>query len=57
MDMEDILSKAFQMSNEWKFFVQINSQEIKELTYLELGIFLTTNSSNIEKVHIILNNE
>lgn len=49
-----MLEEAINLANNIKFFVQINSEEIEELTYLELGFYLTTNSNEIEKVHVIL---
>ena len=54
MDITDILNKAFLLSNEWKFFVKINSKEIKEMTYLELGMFITSNVNQIELIHLKL---
>lgn len=48
-----MLGKAFTLSNEYKFFVQIDSGEIKEMTYLELGLFLTTSVEQIERIHVI----
>jgi len=48
-----MLEQAINLASNIKFFVQINSEEIKELSYLELGFYLTTNSNEIEKIHII----
>ena len=52
MDIKNLLGKAFQLSNEWKFFVKINNEEIKEMTYLEMGLFITSNVEKIELIHI-----
>jgi len=49
-----MLEKAIKLATDIKFFVKIDSQEIKELSYLELGFFLTTNSNDIEQVNIVL---
>ena len=48
-----MLKEAIKLATDIKFFVQINSEEIKELTYLELGFYLTTNSNEIEKIIVI----
>jgi len=47
--MKNIMNKTINL----KYNVEINN-EIKEMTYLELGIKLTTENDNIEKVIIIL---
>ncbi len=52
--MKEIIGKAFNLSNEWKFFVQVDEGVIEEMTYLQLGIYLTSNSERIEVVKIIL---
>jgi len=54
MEIKDVLGKAFNLSNEWRFLVQIGDEEAKELTYLQLGIFITSNTDNIEVIKIKL---
>lgn len=48
-----MLEKAINLATNIKFFVKIDSEEIKELSYLELGFLLTTNSNEIKEVHIL----
>jgi len=52
MGIKEMLGKAFNLSTEWKFFVKIDDNEIKEMTYLELGLFLTSNVDKIEAIYI-----
>jgi len=49
-----MLERAINLATDIKFFVKVNSEEIKELTYLELGFLLTTKSNEIKEVHILL---
>ena len=59
MDIENILSKALGIANDKKFTVKsfgvndMRSNETKELTYLQLGTELITNSEGIKEIHII----
>lgn len=54
INIMDVLKKAFTLSNEWKFFVKINSDEIKEMTYLEFGTFIVSNKEQVKSIHIKL---
>lgn len=59
MDIQDILSKAFGIASNTKFTVKIfnendiRSNDIKKLTYLQLGTELITNAEGIKEIHII----
>lgn len=55
--MKEIIKQGLGIATSLKFMVQIHSEELKEMTYLELGMFLTSNSDNIELVFIKLNKE
>jgi len=52
MGLEELLGKAFNIGISSKFFVEIGSEEIREMTYVELGTFLITNINNIETIKI-----
>ena len=52
MGLKDMLEKAVKVSAGIKFFVQINDEEIREVSYIELGTYLVSNANDIEKVHI-----
>jgi len=52
MDVKDVLGEAFNLSNAWMFLVQIDDEEPKEMSYLQLGIFLTSNRDGIDLVKI-----
>ena len=51
MNMNEILTNAFKLSTNLKYKVIIDN-ELKEMTYMELGLFLTTNSNKIDKIEI-----
>ena len=51
---ESILGKAFEMANGLKYFVRIGNEAIKEMTYFEIGLFLTNNRERIETIEINL---
>jgi len=53
MDINELLGKAINISLEIKFNVIINDI-LKELNYMELGLFLNTNNENIDKIEITL---
>ena len=53
MAFKDILGDAFNLATGLKYSVIIDN-ELKEMTYMELGLFLTTNSKNIDKIEITL---
>ena len=53
MEFKDILGDAFNLANNLRYTVIIDN-ELKEMTYMELGLFITTNSKNIEKIVITL---
>ena len=52
--MEEMLKNAYELSQSSKFFVEIGEEEIRELTYLELGNYLIANNTDIQSVHIKL---
>lgn len=54
MDINEMLTKAMGMASSVKYFVRIGSEELKEMSYLELGIFITTNVDNIETIEVNL---
>lgn len=62
MDIQEILSKAFDIGNTITFTVKKYKKENQFLTHLstevstytELGIYLTSNKNNISSVNIIL---
>ena len=56
MEFKDILNNAFNIATNLKYKVIIN-KILKEMTYMELGLFITTNSEKIEKIEIILKSE
>lgn len=51
--MEKYIKEAMKIATDIKFFVRIGFEEVKEMTYLELGTYLTTNSTEIEVIQII----
>ena len=53
MEFKDILNQAFKISTNIKYKVIINGI-LKEMTYMELGLFLTTNFENIDKIEITM---
>ena len=53
MEFKDILNEAFKLSTNIKYKVILNGI-LKEMTYMELGLFLTTNSEKIERIEITL---
>ena len=52
--VENILGEALKLAQGIKFFVQIQDNEIKEMSYFELGIYLTNNGDLIESIKIKL---
>lgn len=54
MDINEMLTKAMGIASSVKYFVKIGPDELKEMSYLELGIFITTNADNIETIEINL---
>ena len=50
--LKDMIVKAVSIGAEVKFSVQVNSEETREVSYIELGTFLVTNVDKIERVHI-----
>lgn len=50
---KDILGNALKISTDLKYNVIIDN-ELEEMTYMELGLFLTTNSARIDKIEITL---
>lgn len=56
MDITEILGKALKISTNLKYKVIID-KEIKEMTYLELGLLITSNSKNIDKIEITMRKE
>ena len=53
LDMNEILGNAFNLANNLKYVVIIDN-ELKEMTYMELGLFITSNPNKIEKIEITL---
>jgi len=53
MEFKDILNQAFKISTDIKYQVVINDI-LKEMSYMELGLFLTTNSEKIDKIQITI---
>ena len=53
-NIKGMMKQALGIATSTKFFVKIGLEEIKEMTYLELGLFLTTNADKIEIVSIIM---
>jgi len=51
-NIEGIFGKAMSIASDLKYKVIIDN-ELKEMSYMELGLFLTTNSRNIDKIEII----
>ena len=55
--INDLLTKAYTIGNDAEFKVNIDSDESIEssiMSYIELGTFLITNGSRIEKIYIKL---
>ena len=52
-EFKDILGNAFNLANNLKYAVIIDN-ELKEMTYMELGLFITSNPNKIEKIEITL---
>ena len=57
MDLKDLLGQAFGIATSTYYFVQVDSEELKKLTYLELGIFLNANTDRIETIYIKMKEE
>jgi len=62
VDISEILGKAFEISTKQKFSVMFFDSnnykvEAKEMSYMELGIYLTQNTNKIEYVKIYLKSE
>ena len=58
--MKEMLEKAVQMGSVAKFNVVFDyngEQEAKEMSYIELGMYLVNNEQNIDEVHILLRDE
>ena len=53
MDINELLGNALKISTDLKYSVIIDN-ELKEMTYMELGLFLTTNSIRIDKIEITM---
>lgn len=53
MELKDILNESFKIATTITYKVIINGI-LKEITYMELGLFLTTNSNKIDKIEITL---
>jgi len=56
MEFKDILNNAFNIATDLNYKVIINGI-LKEMTYMKLGLFLTTNSKNIDKIEITMKSE
>ena len=54
LDINEMLTKAMGIASSVKYFVRIGSEELKEMSYLELGIFITTKADEIETIDINL---
>ena len=54
MTFKDMIQNAVNIGSETKFMVQVDSEEIQELSYIQLGTYLVSNQVSIERVHIIL---
>jgi len=57
MEFKDILGHAFDLATQQIFtvhFVSNDNRENKQMTYMELGIFITSNPNKIEKIEITL---
>lgn len=54
MDINEMLTKAMGIAQSVSYWVKIEGEELKEMTYLELGIFITTNADNIDEIKITL---
>lgn len=53
MEFKEILNEAFKISTNIKYQVILNGI-LKEMSYMELGLFLTTNVENIDKIEITM---
>jgi len=53
-DVGKMLELAMGIARSVSYRVKIGSEELKEMTYLELGIFITTNADKIETIDISL---
>ena len=53
MDITELLGNALKVSVNVNYKVVLGD-EIKEMTYLELGMFLVNNAKEIEKIKIIM---
>ena len=53
MEFKDILNNAFNIATDLKYTVIINGI-LKEMTYMELGLVITTNFKNIDKIEITM---
>ena len=54
MTFKEMIQNAVNIGSESKFMVQVDSEEIQELSYIQLGTYLVSNQGSIERVHIIL---
>jgi len=52
MSLKDLLSNAVKIAVDTTFNVIIND-ELKEMSYLELGTFLVSNSNEIERIEVV----
>lgn len=52
MELKDLLSNAVKMATDTTFTVIINN-DLKEMTYLELGTLLVSNSELIERIEVV----
>ena len=55
MEFKDILNESFKIAINIKYKVILNGI-LKEMTYMELGLILTTNSEKIDKIEITMKN-
>jgi len=53
MEFKDILNESFKIATNIKYKVILDGI-LKEMSYIELGLFLTTNSKRIDKIEIIM---
>jgi hypothetical protein len=53
MDIKEMLKKSFNISMEKTYKVLVEG-ELKEITYMELGLFLVNNSEEIDRIEIIM---
>lgn len=52
MGLDELLGKGFTIANTTHYRVRINDEEFKDLTYMELGLYLVNTMDKITEIYI-----